>query len=375
MKKIKETITKPVVLSVIFGLSSALVGTIMMISFFMPGSIFLKNFGTEEQTQEFLKTSLGIKAYGRLEVFKFIDESLPSVASIYKTKSSAGKSLVDSLYIEKERLGQGFILTSDGWIVTDQNVISGLAAQNISIAIKNKVYQAKTIVNDSWTDAAFVKIEASELPVVTLGDSSSLALGDIVFTGTNKNNFWFSYVTGANYYPPRSSKNDLILSSEEYGKIIKLQDAVPSELAGGMISDRDGGIVGMVISGGGGNYVLPSNYFKGLVSEVLKNKKITRPYLGVNYIDLGYAVGANLPNEKGAYIYGGGLLKSVETGSPAAGAGLKTGDIILSVEEDEAGADKNLAELITDYKSGDQIILNVLRDSKEQEIKAKLSGK
>ena len=361
------------IVSTVFGLLAALVGTLVFIGIFMPGKFFVKGVDIESQNQEFLKTSLGIKAYARLEVFEFLDKALPSVAGIYKKKSSS--QLIDRLYLDKDRFGYGFVLTSDGWIVTTKSVIDGWGTGSLAVSVRGEMYDVKSKVYDSWTDIVFLKIDADNLPVTKLGDSGSLALGDIVFTGTRKNNFWFSFVNTTNTYSENNNKSSLILSSEELGKVLKLQDEAPEYLNGGLVSNRKGEVVGVIIANKNDNYVLPINYFKGIVSGVLKNKTVNRPYLGVNYIDLSFALGNDLPDNKGAYIYGGGLLSSVVSGSPAYKAGIRTGDTILSVDNENVGEYKNLAEIISEYQAGDEVTLKILRDGKEEEVKVRLGSK
>ncbi|MBU1179680.1 S1C family serine protease [Patescibacteria group bacterium] len=372
-KKSDKQLIRIAVVSTAFGLLAALVGTFVFIGIFMPGKLFMRGVDIESQNQEFLKTSLGIKAYARLEVFEFLDKALPSVAGIYKKKSSP--QLIDRLYLDKDRFGYGFVLTSDGWIVTTKSVIDGWGTGSLAVSIKDKMYDVKSKVYDSWTDIVFLKIDADNLPVTKLGDSSGLALGDIVFTGSRKNNFWFSFVNTTNTYSENKNKSDLILSSEEFGKVLKLQDEIPEYLDGGLVSNRKGEVVGVVVANQNENYVLPINYFKGIVSGVLKNKIVDRPYLGVNYIDLSFALGNDLPDNTGAYVYGGGLLSSVVSGSPAYKAGVRIGDMILSVDDESVGEYKNLAEIISEYQAGDEITLKILRAGKEDEVRVKLGAK
>lgn len=373
-KKSDKQLIRIAVISAVFGLLAALVGTFAGISFLLPGKFFMKGVDMESQNQQFIKTSLGIKAYGRLEVFEFLDKALPSVAGIY-IKKPASSRLINNLYLDKDRLGYGFVLTSDGWIITTKSVIDGWGTKGLAVAVKGKIYNVSSKIYDTWTDVVFLKINASDLPVTSFADSSSLRLGDIVFSGSSKNNFWFSYINAVNYYPEMMSRGDTILSSEKFNKVIMLQDKIPENLDGGLLANRKGEIMGMIISNKKENYVLPINYFKNAVSQVLKNKKVSRPYLGVNYIDLSFALDGDLPNDKGAYVYGGGLLQSVISGSPAYKAGLRTGDTILSVDNEEINSYKNLAEIISEYKSGDEVTLKILRAEKEKELKVKLGTK
>lgn len=364
LNNLGQKISKEFVLCLGLGLLAAVIGSFAVISFVMPAEYWGGGTSIASQNKEFLKTSLGIKAYGRLEVFQFLDKALPSVAAIYRKKPSSPQ-FADNLYLTKDRMGYGFILTSDGWIVSGKSVVGAIGAKGLSIAIKEKIYQAESVIFDDWTDTAFIKINAKDLAVTPLGDSAALGLGDIVFSGKDKHNFWFSYVAAINFYPDQFSKSDLILSSEEFGKIIKLQDSVPLELNGGMAANKNGEVVGVIVASPPGGYIVPVNYFKDIVSGVLRNRAVLRPYLGVNYIDLSNAAARELPRKEGAYLYGGSISRAVAINSPAYKAGLKAGDIILGIDGENVNEFKNLAEMIADYKAGENITIKILRDGKE----------
>jgi len=356
------------IISLGVGLLAALVGSFAVLSFILPSDFWLGSNNVSGQSQEILKTALGVKTYGRLEVFKFLDSTLPSVAGIYK-KKPATVQFADSLYLDKERLGYGFILTSDGWIISNKTALgSQPAKQSLAILIKNKPYEVKSILYDTWTDAVFLKVDAEKLPVAALGDSGNLKLGDLVFGGTARNNFWFSYVSGSGFYPESASKSDLAISSEKFGKRIKLQDKLSTNLNGGMVANNSGEVVGIIVSEPKGIYILPINYFKNIISDVLKNKKIVRPYLGAGYIDLSFTAGADLPNPNGAF------LRSVSAESPAQKAGLVAGDIIIAVDDESLSAEQNLSEIISEYSPGEEINFKILREGKEMDIRVALGS-
>lgn len=373
-KNIGEKGSKNFIISSGLGLLAALIGSFAVISFVMPAEYWGGSSSVASQNKEFLKTSLGIKAYGHLEVFEFLDKALPSVAAVYRRKPASVQT-IDNLYLAKDRLGYGFVLTSDGWIVTGKTVVDGIFAKGLSVAVKGKIYDVKSLVFDAWTEAVFLKVDAGDLAVISLGDSGAVSLGDIVFSGKDKNNFWFSYATAVNLYPDKFNKSDAVISSEKFGKIIKLQDGPPVDLNGGMAVNRNGEVIGLIVANSAGNYILPSNYFKNIVSDVLKNKKVARPYLGVNYIDLNNAMGVNLPERQGAYLYGSVLARAVLADSPAHKAGLGAGDIILSVNGEAISEYKNLTEIISDYKGGEEIVIKFLRGGKEQEAKIVLGSR
>lgn len=382
-----QKVSKEFIFSLGLGLLAALIGSFAVVSFVMPAEYWGGNLAVRDN--ELLKTSLGVKAYGKLEVFEFLDKALPSATAVYRKKPASSQA-IDNLYLAKDRLGYGFILTSDGWIISNKSVVDGNSAKGLAVGLKGKIYEAEFLVFDTWTDAIFIKIDAADLPVAPLGDSGALKLGDIIFSGKNKNNFLFSYIASANLYPDKFSKSDLVISSEKFGKVIKLQDGFPAELNGGLAANGNGEIVGLIVSNQKDSYILPANYFKNIVSGVLRNKKAARPYLGVNYIDLsgvsaanagqaaanaGPAAGGGFPREQGAYLYGGGFAQAVEVGSPAYKAGLKAGDIILAIDGENINDSNNMAEKLSDYRGGEEITIKFLRGGKEQEAKAALGSK
>lgn len=361
-KKSDRQFIRIIIASTVFGLLAALVGT-----FFINSLSLIKSYDIESQNQEFLKTSLGIKAFKKLEVFEFLDKALPATAEFYKRKYSPSQT-IDKIYLKKDRVGFGFVLTSDGWIATTKSIPNNWDASRLVVAVGGKTYKIEKVIYDGWTDAAFLKINASNLPVVSLGESKEMGLGDVVFTGAGKNNFQFSYINAINFYPDEISKTDLVLSSEEFGKIITLQDNFSKDLNGAMVSNYRGEVIGMVVAKKSESLILPIDYFKEIIPDVLKNQKIRRPYLGINYIDLNFALGEELPYGHGAYVYGGGFVRSVLQDSPAQRVGLKSGDVILKVDEENINDYKNLAEIISEYDIGDEIGLRILREGKEIDI-------
>lgn len=370
LKNIGQKVSKEFIFSLGLGLLAALIGSFAVISFVLPAE-YWGGGNLAVQNSELLKTSLGIKAYGSLEIFEFLDKALPSTAEIYRKKPASAQT-IDNLYLAKDRLGYGFVLTSDGWIVSNKGVVDSIGLKGLAIGLKGKIYEVRSMVFDTWTDAVFIKVDATDLPVAPLGDSGALKLGDTIFSGKDKNNFWFSYVTVADSYLDKFSKSDLVISSEKFGKVIKTQDALPAELNGGLLSNKSGEIVGLIVSNQKDNYILPINYFKNIVPDVLRNKKVVRPYLGVNYIDLSDVSGGSFPKDSGAYLYG---AQAVLAGSPADTAGLKAGDIIMAIDGENINDSNNLAEKLSDYHGGESITIKIFRDGKEQEVKAVLGNK
>jgi serine protease Do len=180
-------------------------------------------------------------------------------------------------------------------------------------------------------------------------------------------------------YEPAPEKKDLIKSSEKFSKFILLKDVFKK--AGDPLFNLNGEIIGLITSSNSGSDLktaLPVNYIKSAFTDILKYKKIERSFLGVNYIDLASVLG--LKNEisqgleRGALLYENKDLKikAVTPESPAASAGLKSGDIILKVDDEELSSRRDLTSIIQEYQAGDSIDLSVLRDGKEQTIKIKL---
>jgi serine protease Do len=279
--------------------------------------------------------------------------------------------------IEPREIGSGFIIDSNGLIITNKHVVSDTQMKYQVITSNDKKYDVEKIYRDPLNDVAILKITppTGGFKQVTLGDSSKLQVGQLVIAiGTALGEFRSTVTTGV-----ISGLGRGITAGSAYeGFVERLDDVVQTDAAinpgnsGGPLLNSNAQVIGVntAVSSSGQNigFALPINIIKNSLKNFNQNGQFNRPYLGIAYkiISKDMAVLNDLP--QGAYV------QSVIGGSPAEKAGILQGDIITKIDEKKITEDKDntVASEIAKKKIGDTITLEVWRDGKTFEIKATL---
>jgi S1-C subfamily serine protease len=362
----KYSFLKIVIISLFFGFFAGIIGYLIFSSyvFYSSPQAVIYKWGeikkkqaeeTEEKISQALKTTL------------------PAVVNIFPLKEKSGE-LLDQIYLPSESIGYGVILTSDGWILTSNNVINDFRKKYLVSTFNQKTYLAENFKEDKATGAVFFKVNAEGLPVYPFGNSNNLEVGQILITPKES---LVNRIENLNY-EEILEKSDLIKSSEKFSKYILLTDG-PSK-AGGPVFNLDGEIVGIFANPGTNiskfKTLIPINNLKNIFPKIFKDGEIKRTFLGVNYIDLSSFVfeGKTELAESGAMLYENKELKirAVLKNSPAERAGLRAGDIILKIDDEELSQNKDLTEIIQNYQSGETVEFTILRNGKEQTVEARL---
>lgn len=278
--------------------------------------------------------------------------------------------------------GTGFIVSQDGYIVTNKHVVSSDGADYTVLMNNEEKYDGKVIARDPINDIAIIKIEASGLPTVELGSSSNLKVGQkVIAIGNALGEFSNTVSTGVISGLSRS----IIASggssgSEELTDVIQTDASINPGNSGGPLLDISGKAIGIntAIAADAQNigFAIPVNEVKAVVDSVREFGKITRPWLGVRYVQINKTIQKenSLSVDYGALIIRGEKISdlAIIPGSPADKAGLLENDIILEVNGIKVDSKNPLARTIAKFKSGDEITLKVLSKGKEKEIKVKL---
>jgi Do/DeqQ family serine protease len=263
-------------------------------------------------------------------------------------------------------LGSGVILASDGLIVTNNHVISG--ASNIKVTLSDKKeYDAKLIGTDPKSDIAVLKIDATGLPVLPIGDSSKLKVGDLIFAIGEPFGLQGTATMGIVSATGRSG-----LGIENYEDFIQTDAAINPGNSGGAMINLAGDLVGIntaIETGGGGGsvgigFAIPIDMARMVMNQILAHGKVIRGYLGV-YIS---TVSPELAKQFSYNGNGGVLVNDVTSGTPGAKAGLKRGDIITAVNGQTVDTSNQLQLRISESAPGTVVKLSVWRDGKTQEI-------
>ena len=304
----------------------------------------------------------------------------PSVVSI-KTKSTA-QNIFGQTY-ETEGGGTGFIITNDGLILTNKHVVSDTSASYTVVLASGKTYDAKIQSLDPMRDMAVIKIDATDLPVVELGDSDSLKVGQwVVAVGNALGQFENSVTAGI-----ISARNRTVEASDSAGStsetlngMLQTDAAINSGNSGGPLVNLKGQVVGIntaVASNAQSiGFAIPINDAKTAIDSIKTTGRIIRPYLGVRYVQINQDLAKknSLSVDYGALVKSGSSVgqPAVVSGSPADKAGIVENDIILEINGEKITEDNSLLTLVQQYKVGDKITLKVLSSGKEKEVSVTL---
>ena len=256
--------------------------------------------------------------------------------------------------------GSGFILTGDGYVLTNYHVIE--SSNSISVTLYDgKSYDAVLIGYDESSDIAVLKIDAEGLTPVVLGDSDNLNVGDsVVAIGNPLGELTFSLTSGA----VSALKREITLSNSVTMNLIQTDCAINSGNSGGALFNLYGEVIGITnakYSGSGSGasidnigFAIPINHVRGIVESIIENGYVAKPYIGVTVSDVSEeTMGYGLP--------AGAAVKAVSEDSPAEKAGLQVNDIITAVNGKEISGRTGLSEAVSAASVGDTLTLTVYR--------------
>lgn len=272
-------------------------------------------------------------------------------------------------------LGSGVVLSSDGYIVTNNHVIAKASEIEVML-VDRRTFKAKVVGADPRTDVAVLKIEAKDLPTVPWGDSSDLHVGATVMAFGNPFGLNFTVTKGIVSAVGRSG-----LGIEKYEDFIQTDAPINPGNSGGALVNVRGQVVGIntaILSatqgpeGGGGwngvGFAIPSSIAKHVMESLIKTGKVTRGYLGVGVRALSPALARQfkVPDLAGA------LVEQVQHGSPAEKAGLKQGDVLRSFNGRILENAAQFQSLVASTAPGKEISFGILRDGQELTLKVTL---
>jgi serine protease Do len=278
--------------------------------------------------------------------------------------------------------GSGFIISSDGLILTNKHVVSDTGASYTVITSDGTKYTAKVLARDANQDLAVVKIAATGLPTVTLGDSDGLQLGQTAIAignalGEFSNTVSVGVVSGLARTVTASDPENT--SEETIQNVIQTDAAINPGNSGGPLLNLQGQVIGIdtAIASDAENigFAIPINQAKHDISSVESTGQIQSPYLGVRYIAVtsDIAKSQQLPVDYGALVRGASDGPAVEPNSPAAKAGIQAEDIIMQVDNVTLNNGTDLASVIAEHNVGDVVTLTINRGGKTITLQATLA--
>ncbi len=320
----------------------------------------------------------------------------PSVVSVNVNITSQGAGGGFGLFgfAQPEQLqaaGTGIIISADGLILTNRHVVpEGTTSVSVTLSDGTELKDVSVVGRTSATDSldvAFLKVnnlQSHKLTAAVIGDSSTVQVGDdVVAIGNALGQFQNTVTRGiiSGYGRSVQAGSDSggatpSASTENLDDLFQTDAAINEGNSGGPLVNLNGQVIGMntAIAGNAQNvgFSIPMNDIRGLIVQVLKTGKFTRPYLGVHYIPLTADVANefNLKVQNGAYIAASSdpNSSSVVAGSPADTAGLQEKDIITEIDGTPINQMHSLTSLLVTHQPGDKVTLTVLRGDESQQI-------
>lgn len=283
--------------------------------------------------------------------------------------------------------GSGFIVSSDGMLLTNRHVVIDPEAEYTIVTTDDKKYEAKVLARDSIYDIAILKIKSKKkFPTIKLGDSSKLQLGQTAIAignalGEFQNTVSTGVVSGLSRYI--TAQDVMAHHAQRLRGLIQTDTAINPGNSGGPLLDIDGKAIGisaaMVFGAENIGFALPINHAKKDLADLKKYGKVRHPSLGIRHILLNADLKEmhKLPFDFGAMIIPEPLPgdTGVIKGSPAAKAGLKEKDILLECDGKKISTDNSLEEIIEKHKVGDVLKFKVYSGGKTKTLKVTLGSR
>ena len=289
---------------------------------------------------------------------------------VYSQWSWYGQSQVES------GAGSGVIISSDGYILTCDHVVSG--ASNITVTIGDDDYTATVVGEDSTSDVAVLKIDANGLTPAVVGDSDTLTVGDNVLAVGNPLGELGGTVTSGIVSALNRSVSIQSSGSVNTMSLIQMDASVSPGNSGGGLFNMNGELVGVVNAKSsdsdaeGLGFAIPINDAMKVAQDLLENGYVTgRPYMGITYLAV---TDAQTAQQLGVNAYGI-YVADVVKGGPADKAGLKVGDRIVSIDGTEVAQKTDLGTIIQQHSAGDTLSITVARGGQMQTVSLTLGEK
>ncbi len=283
--------------------------------------------------------------------------------------------------IQEVGAGSGFLISSDGLIVTNKHVVNNMQASYTVLTSDGQKYDAKVLSRDPINDLAIVKIDIKAAHFLQLSDSNTLQVGQRVIAignslGQYQNTVTSGIISGIGRKITAGGEG----GSEQLSNVIQTDTAINPGNSGGPLLDITGQVVGINTAidqqGQLVGFAIPSNEISKAIASFDKNGKITRAFLGIHYFIISPEVAEQqkLPRTYGALVVRGNTMAdlAVVPGSPADKAGIVENEIILSVNGEKVDQDHSLVEILSKFSPGDSVTLHVYSKGGEKDVKVTL---
>jgi serine protease Do len=275
-------------------------------------------------------------------------------------------------------LGSGFLISADGYIVTNNHVVSAGTRNAVVESIKvtmtdGREMTARLVGRDVESDLAVLKVEGNDLPFVRLGSSANARAGDWVVAIGNPFGLGGTVTAGI------ISSVQRITGVGSFDRFIQTDASINMGNSGGPLFDLSGNVIGInsqILSPTGGNvgigFAIPADEARSIIETLRGGETVQRGYLGVGIQPLtpdlaqGLNLPSNLPRDRGE------VISSVQPGQPAASAGIRQGDVVVRVNNQDVTPDQSLSYLVANVRPGTTIPVELIRDGRRQTVRVRV---
>ncbi len=337
------------------------------------GTTTSSSFSTPTSTQTTLDV-VNLSEFSNTSI-NVAQKVLPSIVGItvnYNVNSVFGNSTAKAT-------GSGIIISEDGYIVTNNHVISSESnasyyaiteATGITVNLYNDSteYTATIVGTDSYTDLAVIKIDATGLTPATLGNSDNVQVGEFAMAVGNPLGMQSSVTSGI----VSAVNREVTTEDGTTYTAIQTDAAINSGNSGGALVNANGEVIGintLKLSGDGiegMGFAIPINSTTKVISELIEYKEVRRPYIGITGSAVSEEISTRYNVPQGVYV------ESVEAGGPAEAAGLKVGDIITKIQGTDVSTVQELNNIKNTYSIGDEVTLTVYSNNEYKDVKITL---
>lgn len=366
IKKIKDNFLLLIVFFTICGLIAGILGTLLTRLYFLEdsSSYFSQELNLNQLNNT--RSSLIIRDPKKVVVNQDVKVE-ETLGSIERSLVSVFKEIpeeADGYYPLEDPLFVGLIITDDGWVIASlpKNIRDNFNAKLYTVITSDrKTYQVDkiNILKDYAGDVVFFHLEgATNLPVRKIVPRSELSLGQSLLVVDSKKNTWPTNLSSLK----RSAD---VLSSDSLNAFLELANNLEKDQENSFVFNLAGDLVAVI---GSDKEIVPAFTYINYWQDFAKPEASSRPFLGVNYLNLSAVKISGLDSTKGALIYKKNGQAALVKNSPAALAGLQEGDIITWVNNQEVNQENDLGDLLARYKAGDVVTISYLRDNLEKQI-------
>ena len=344
----------------------------------------IENTDSSEDAENVSKMLYGERESEKIQKVSVDTSKVLSPAEIYAANVNSTVGITTSVttnrfgyQTQSAAAGSGFILTADGYIVTNYHVVEG--AEDIKVTTyDDKTYEAKLIGYDESNDVAVLKVDATGLTPVVIGDSDNMNVGDsVVAIGNPLGELTFSLTSGA-----VSALNRKVTIENTAMNLIQTDCAINSGNSGGALFNSHGEVIGITnakYSSSGNNssasidnigFAIPMNSVNSIITSIIEKGYVEKVYIGVTVSQVNN--NSRRSGDQNADSQYGLTVESVTEDGPAEKAGIKEGDVITAFNGEKLTSATELTALLNKCKEGDEVVLTINRDGETQKIKVTL---